>query len=358
MRFALLCSPAALLVIGLAAAGCAGGTADAGGQAASGDPLLPPTMDSGVLATLNGEELTLADLTDTDRFQIARLRTEYYTETHRLLQEAATRAARERLLLSEAGERGMTLNQYYLEEVGYPEVTDMELEQIYNANRSQFGGRTLEEVGGQLRRQIGNQKLARMIELAGNGLLAEAEWDLQVPDYRVELETAGHASMGPEDAPVELVVFSDFECPYCRRFNTSMDRLREDASYRDKVRVVFRHYPLRSIHPQAQKASEAAICAGDQGQFWEYHDALWTGDSLGLETLEQHARLLGLDTEAFAECVNSGRHYQQVQNDFETARDLGLDGTPAVFANGRFLGGAISFEMLIENVERELASSN
>ena len=347
-----------LLAIALAAAGCAGGTADAGAQSGSGDPLLPPTMDSEILGTLNGEEIVISDLADSDRYQLARLRTNYYTEVHDLLQQSATRTAREQLMLAAAEEQGMTLNLYYAEEVGYPEVSDAELQSIYDANRNQFGGRSLDEIGADLRRQVANQKLAHMIDAHGDAMLAEAEWELRVPDYRVEIETTGHAALGPEDAPLKLVVFSDFECPYCRRFNGTLDALRENEDYRDRIQVVFRHYPLRSIHPQAQKAAEASICAGDQDRFWEYHDALWTDENLGLETLEQHARLIGLDTEAFAECLNSGRHYQQVQNDFATARDLGLDGTPAVFANGRYLGGALPLPNLLQQIERELAASN
>ncbi len=358
MRSPLPVSLAALLLATMVASGCGGVTADAGGQAGGSDPLLPPTMDSPVLGVLNGEEISIADLSDNDRFQIARLRSEYMTGVHDLLQESAVRTARERLLLGAAEEAGMTLNQYYAEEVGLPEVTDEELQTIYEANRDQFGGRTLDQIGAQLRRQIANQKFARMIEAAGDAMLAESDWESLVPHYRVDLDSEGHASLGPEDAPVELVVFSDFECPYCRQFNTSLDLLRENEAYHDKVRVVFRHYPLRNIHPQAQKAAEASICAGDQGQFWEYHDALWTDENLGPETLEQHARLLGLDGEAFAECLNSGRHYEQVQADFEAARDLGLDGTPAVFANGRYLGGAIPLGYLVEQLDRELAASN
>lgn len=360
MRSPIPRSAAAIVLLGVAVAagGCAGGTADAGGQGGSSDPLAPPTMNSDVLGVLNGDEIVISDLSDSDRYQLARLRTNYFTEVHDLLQESATRAAREQLMTAAAEGQGMTLNRYYTEEVGIPEVSDEELQAIYDANRGQFGGRSLAEIGPDLRRQIANQKMAQAIEFHGNALLGEAEWELRVPDYRVEIETAGHAALGPEDAPVKLVIFSDFECPYCRRFNVGLDELREREEYRERVQVVFRHYPLRSIHPQAQKAAEASICAGDQDLFWEYHDALWTDQNLGLETLEQHARLIGLDTEAFAECLNSGRHYQQVQDDFATARDLGLDGTPAVFANGRYLGGALPLPTLIQQIDRELEASN
>lgn len=341
----------------LALTGCGGPAAGSGGQAASSS-LLPDTMDSEVLAVLNGEEITLDDLGDRDISQLAQLRSEYYTETHSLLEQGAVRAAREALMLAAAAEKGMTLNQYYTNEIGIPEVSDEELQYIYDQNRGQFGGRTLDEIGTQLRRQIANQKMGQMIEATGNRFLREAEWDLRVPAYRVDIETAGHATLGPDSAPVELVVFSCFECPFCRRFDASINRLREDESLASQVRLVFRHFPLRNMHPMAQKAHEASVCAEDQGKFWEYHDALWADDNITMDGLEQHARLLGLDTEEFAQCLNSGSSYERVQTDLDAALALGQTGTPAVFVNGRYIGGAVSFEQLTAEIEREIDASN
>ena len=342
----------------LAFAGCGGAVAGSGGQAAGSDSLLPDTVESEVLGVLNGEAITLDDLGDRDISQLAQLKSDYYTETHNLLEEGTVRAAREQLLLAAAAEKGMTLNQYYTQEIGLPEVSDEELQYVYNQNRQQLGGRPLEEIATNLRRQIANQKMTRNIELEGNRLLREAEWDLKVPAYRVAIETAGHATVGPDSAPVELVVFSCFECPFCRRFDASINRLREDEALASQVRLVFRHFPLRNMHPMAQKAHEASVCAEDQGKFWEYHDALWADDNISLDGLEQHARLLGLDTEEFAQCLNSGRSYERVQTDLDAALALGQTGTPAVFVNGRYVGGAVSFEQLTAEIEREISESN
>ena len=340
-----------------ALAGCGGAAVGSGGSAAGSDSLLPHTVDSEVLGVLNGDEITLDDLTDRDISQLAQLRSDYYTKTHDLLEDGAVRVAREQLLLAAAAEKGMTLNQYYTQEIGLPEVSDQELQYIYDQNRGQFGGRTLDEIGTQLRRQIANQKMARNIELEGNRLLSEAEWDLKVPAYRVAIETAGHATLGPDSAPVDLVVFSCFECPHCRRFNHALDQLRGIEELASQVRVVFRHFPLRNMHPMAQKAHEASVCAEDQGKFWEYHDALWADENISLDGLEQHASLLGLDTEEFAQCLNSGSSYERVQTDLEAALALGQTGTPAVFVNGRDVGN-MSFEQLKAQIERELAESN
>lgn len=342
----------------LAFAGCGGAVAGSGGQAGGPDSLLPATVDSEVLGILNGEEITLDDLGDRDISQLARLRSDYYTETHSLLEQSTVRAAREQLLLAAAAEKGLTLNQYYTQEIGLPEVSDEELQYVYNQNRQQLGGRPLEDIATDLRRQIANQKMTRNIELEGNRLLGEADWDLTVPAYRVAIETAGHATLGADSAPVELVVFSCFECPFCRRFDGAINRLREDEALASQVRLVFRHFPLRNMHPMAQKAHEASVCAEDQGKFWEYHDALWADDNISLDGLEQHARLVGLDTEAFAQCLNSGSSYERVQTDLDAALALGQTGTPAVFVNGRYVGGAVSFEQLAAEIEREISESN
>jgi len=341
----------------LAFAGCGGAAVGSGGQAGGSDSLLPDTVDSEVLGVLNGEELTLDDLADRDISQLAQLRTDYYTETHGLLEQATVRTAREQLLLAAAAEKGMTLNQYYTQEIGLPEVSDEELQYVYNQNRQQIG-RPLEDIATDLRRQIANQKMARNIELEGNRLLREADWDLTVPAYRVAIETEGHATLGSDSAPVELVVFSCFECPFCRRFDGSINRLRENEALASQVRLVFRHFPLRNMHPMAQKAHEASVCAEDQGKFWEYHDALWADENISADGLEQHARLVGLDTEEFAQCLNSGSSYERVQTDLEAALALGQTGTPAVFVNGRYIGGAVSFEQLTAEIEREISESN
>lgn len=349
--------PFAVLALLFAFAGCGGPAAGSGGQAGGSDSLLPNTVDSEVLGVLNGEEITLDDLGDRDISQLAQLRTDYYTETHGLLEEATVRTAREQLLLAAAAGKGMTLNQYYTQEIGLPEVSDEELQYVYNQNRQQIG-RPLEDIATDLRRQIANQKMARSIELEGNRLLREADWDLTVPAYRVAIETEGHATLGTDSAPVELVVFSCFECPFCRRFDASVNRVREDEALASQVRLVFRHFPLRNMHPMAQKAHEASVCAENQGKFWEYHDALWADDNISADGLEQHARLVGLDTEEFAQCLNSGSSYERVQADLDAALALGQTGTPAVFVNGRYIGGAVSFEQLTAEIEREISASN
>ena len=125
----------------------------------------------------------------------------------------------------------------------------------------------------------------------------------------------------------------------------------------DKVRIVFRQFPLTSIHPQAQKAAEASLCAADQDKFWEMHDAMFQDQSnLQIDKLKEKAASLGLDTEVFNGCIDSSKYTEKVAEDLQEGSRAGVTGTPAVFINGRFLSGAQPFETLAKIIEEELDS--
>ena len=152
-----------------------------------------------------------------------------------------------------------------------------------------------------------------------------------------------------------IVEFSDFQCPFCVRARPTVNKVRE--VYGEKVRFAFRHFPL-AFHEQAQKAGEAAACAGDQDKFWEMHDRLWKSPGrLQPSDLKEHAAALGLDPEAFGRCLDSGRHASVVTEDAAEGSRLGVSGTPAFFINGRPLVGAQPFEAFAEVIDEELARS-
>ncbi|MBN2501116.1 MAG: DsbA family protein [Anaerolineales bacterium] len=164
--------------------------------------------------------------------------------------------------------------------------------------------------------------------------------------------------LGKADAPIQIIEFSDFECPYCQRhFQETYPQLL--AEYGDVLQLAFVDFPLTSIHPNAFPASEAAHCAQDQGAFWDYHDLLFEG-SLGLsrEAYEGYAEELGLDMGAFTECLDEGTHTQTVQNNFEAARTLGVQSTPTFLINGIPVVGAQPFEIFQQIIEGELNGTN
>ena len=150
----------------------------------------------------------------------------------------------------------------------------------------------------------------------------------------------GRPFQGPEDALVEFVEFTDYECPFCRRFReTTYPVIRE--RFDGKVKWVVRNYPLSQIHPNAQLAAEAAECALDQNRFWEYHDLLFARyDRLGRAELKSHARELGLDGDQFDSCLDSGEKQPVVQSDLRDGFRFGVTGTPTFFINGQVVVGA------------------
>lgn len=160
----------------------------------------------------------------------------------------------------------------------------------------------------------------------------------------VEVQIEGRPYRGPDDAPVTLLEFTDYECPFCaRHFRQTYPSLLSE--YEGKLKYVIRNFPLSSIHPQAQRAAEAAECAEEQGRFWEYHDLLFQrSPALGTEHLTAYAAEVGLDTERFEDCLESGRKADVVAADFEDGLSYGVNGTPTFFINGRRVVGTLSLD--------------
>ena len=175
-----------------------------------------------------------------------------------------------------------------------------------------------------------------------------------IPDNpRVEVESEGYPAQGPADAPVTIVEFSDFECPFCSRVVPTLERVKEE--YGDKVRLVFRHFPL-SMHPNAPKAAEASMCAHDQGKFWQMHDLMFEEQKqLSVVDLKSKAERLELDTEQFNQCLDSDKYADEVQQDMQAGQQAGVTGTPAMFVNGRLVSGAVPFEQIAPVIDSELA---
>lgn len=168
---------------------------------------------------------------------------------------------------------------------------------------------------------------------------------------RTPFSIEGRPSQGPEDALVEFVEFTDYECPFCRRFReTTYPEIRR--RFDGRVKWVVRNYPLSQIHPNARLAAEAAECALDQDRFWEYHDLLFERqDQLGRAELKSHARELGLDGDRFDSCLDSGEKQTVVQNDLMDGFRFGVTGTPTFFINGQVVVGAQGPELVSAFIE-------
>jgi len=181
-------------------------------------------------------------------------------------------------------------------------------------------------------------------------------------DYGVVIELnqpTGHVDvgdsprLGSEKAPVQVIEFADYECPYCQKVNEDLARLREQ--FGNQVSVVYKDYPL-PMHPLAARAAEAARCASLQGKFWEFHDSLFESKRLQVSDLKEQARTLKLDSARFDQCLDSSEQAAAVKKDVMEGQRLGLTGTPSFFINGHFMSGAIGYMKLRETVLQELAA--
>jgi protein-disulfide isomerase len=215
------------------------------------------------------------------------------------------------------------------------------MDQPYEAVR----GKILEKI-----RQVRTQKArtAYVKALRAQSTVAIA---LLPPSMRVDTQSA--QIMGSADAPVSLVEFADYECPYCQKAAPDVQKLKDE--FGNKVAVVYRDFPL-AMHPRAEKAAEAARCASKQGKFWEYHDELFHSKELDVDQLKAQAEALKLDSAAFGKCLDSGEQAAAVESDRKEGLRLGLNGTPSFFVNGYFLSGAADYATLRQLIEQQLAS--
>lgn len=315
-----------------------------------------------VVATVEGEPVTRAeveeaaseDLQNVER-QLEQCRMEAEQQRHEVLEEQTRQLVRERLLQAEAESRGLTEAELLQAEVEsrVPEVTPQDVETFFQQNRARMGQATKEQVAPQIEQYLAQQRRTGVYEEFIGGLEEKYGAAYEIGPYRLEVDVAGEPAAGPEDAPVTIVEFSDFECPYCSRLVPTLDRIKEE--YGDRVRLVFKQFPLRNIHPNAQKAAEASLCAHDQGEFWAMHDAMFADQgNLGVDALKAMGEEIGLDTGAFSECLDSDRYADAVEEDLQEGQRVGVSGTPAMFVNGRMLSGAVPYEEVARVVDEEL----
>lgn len=177
----------------------------------------------------------------------------------------------------------------------------------------------------------------------------------QQPQYtRYDIPTDNFYALGPADAPITIVEFSDFECPFCRRWHAEVYKPLL-AAYPGQIRLVYRNLPLTSIHPDALAAAEAAMCAGEQDVYWKYHDKLFSSESLGRDVYLQYAQDLGLNMQTFEACLNDHKYQKTIETDSDFAVNLGVRSTPTFFINGLAVVGAQPLDVFKQVIDKELA---
>lgn len=311
--------------------------------------------DSAVVAVVNGATITRQELDQAVKGQVRRLERQQAEDRYSLLTSGLDSLIAKKLVLAEVAKRGTTEENLLRTEVEARAVppTDAEMRQFYEANIRQMPG-PYEMVRDRIRQHLLGLKQREALMKYLQGLRAAAKVETSLPPIelpRVDVAAEGPAR-GPATAPVQVVLFSDFQCPYCKEAKNLVEKI--VAVYGEKVRVVFRDYPLQS-HEKAFKAAEAGHCADQQGKFWEMHDLMFTNqDKLAPEGLKSLARQIGLDGAKFDACLDGGSMAETVKNHFQAGEDAGVDATPAFFINGRPVAGAVPFEELRKVIDKEL----
>jgi len=310
--------------------------------------------DSGkVLATVNGKSITEGEVRAAAATELQAARREYQQNEHQIVESRLKQMVQDQMLEAEAKAKGLSKDQLLAEGTKVPDITDAEVDTFYNANKAQIPPTmTKEAVSPRIKQYLQQQKQGEVRQKFFDTLEAKYKADYHIDPIRVPVESAGFPAMGPTSAPVTIVEFSDFQCPFCSRLKPEIEQVR--AKYGDKVRIVFRQFPL-AMHQNAQKAAQAALCANDQGKFWQMHDAMFN-DQAGLapEALKAKAKTLGLNSQTFDACLDSDKHAKEIQADMAAGQAAGVSGTPAMFVNGRFINGAVPVDDITKVVDDEL----
>ena len=264
----------------------------------------------------------------------------------------------DRLLTQEAGRQGISVADLLDREIDAQSVsiTDDEIERFYDANKAR-----LPALDASLRERIRTYLKDQAAQARRDALVARLRQQSNIsislkapPVYRVTLKLDGSPSKGADNAPVTVVKFEDFHCPFCKEAQRTLNEV--GAHYGERVRIVHKDYPIDSLHPQARLAHVAARCAGEQGKFWPYHDALYAAaPNASGENLKNIALQTGMDLDRFAVCLASGKYAQAIQSDIDEGTKAGVTGTPAFFINGRLISGAQPLEQFVRVVDEELA---
>lgn len=304
---------------------------------------------AGAVALVDGVAILDKQVEERAAGELAQIRARDYEVRERTIQALVD----DQLVKAAADARGLSTSEYLRVEIDakVKPVTEEDKKAFFEANKARIGNRTEAEVMPQIEDYLRRSRVdERRAELTKE-LRAGAQVRILLEPMRKEVAATG-PSRGPAQAPVTIVEFSDFQCPFCSRV---LDTVRQvEERYKGQVRLVFRHFPL-NMHANAPKAAEASACANDQGKFWELHDRMFANQNgLAPDALKGMAADLGLDTAKFNECLDKGVYAEAVKKDLEAGSAAGVNGTPAFFINGRLVSGAAPLEQFTRVIDDEL----
>lgn len=310
------------------------------------------TQDN-VVAKINGRNVTQREVDESITSQIFPLEQQIYALRKAALENLVSRA----ILEDAANKRGVSLQELKRQLTsGKIEVSSLEIEQEYTEHASAFGAMSPDEAKERLRLSFESEARMKLYRDAMAELRKYSRIELFLEEPR--LLSFGNVGTGPsigaKDAPVTIMEFSDFQCSFCRGTQSTLKLILQ--KYRNQVRLVFKHLPL-DIHAEAFVSAQAAFCAGEQGFFWQYQDALFASDGLSPEDLKRTASSLGLDLPKFTSCLDSEASRAAILKDIREAHQFGINATPTFIVNGRLVRGAIGLDEFTILIEQELKST-
>jgi protein-disulfide isomerase len=309
---------------------------------------------SEVIATVGSASITLAEVDDKALEEMSpsgvKLSQALYDARRAALDELIATRLFDEAAKAQGIERAALVEKEITSKV--QAVTDEDIAVWYQANQARVQGAPLDQVRQPIRAYLTQQRMQVVRGQYLDALKKTTAVRVMLDPPRQHVTAANAPAKGSADAPIELIEFSDFQCPFCQRADPTVQQVLN--TYGNRIRFVYRNYPLPN-HPSARPAAEAAACANEQGKFWPFHDRLFANPSkLGDADLKQQAADLGLNTAQFNSCVDTHKLQAQIDADVKDGEAAGVNGTPAFFINGRMISGAQPFDVFKKVIDEEL----
>jgi protein-disulfide isomerase len=327
-------------------------------ETTSAQTAAPDANPDQVVAEVAGKSITLKDVDakweEFDAAERARIVQAMYQNRRNMIDVLVG----DQLIANAAKAAGQSVDDYVAQEGAkkLPAISEADVAEFYEQNKERAQGRTLDQLRAEIKPYLEARRTLQARAMIVEDLKTKSGTTVKVmldpPRYTVPV-SAEDPVRGNANAPVTIVEFSDYQCPFCARVNPTLEKVRQ--TYGERVRIVFKDYPLPN-HAEAPKAAEAARCAGDQNKYWEMHDAMFANQrALGVPSLKQAARAIGLDGAAFDQCLDSGKWAAAVRAGNALGEKMGVNSTPTLYINGRALIGAMPFENFKSIIDEELS---
>jgi protein-disulfide isomerase len=301
---------------------------------------------SEVVAEVNGTKITRADLDKEEASKLLQVRFQTFMTEQKALEELIDN----RLLEMAAARQHVTVEQLVDREIT-SQVKDPSEEQLRFYYDDSNSSEPYETARKKILDVVRQRRIAKARTAYLEQLRSEANVFISLAPPVAVVAVGDAPRLGPGNAAVQLIEFADYECPYCAKVFPHLQKLHEQ--FGNQLAIYYKDFPL-PMHAHAQKAAEAARCAGAQGKFWEYHDRLFATNALDTPQLKQYARELGLNASQFDRCLDSGEQASGVQKDLSQAQQLGVNGTPSFFVEGHYLSGAVDYNTLRDLVIQQI----